>query len=80
MPIHEFCIIASGLDPEADDFEQRLYDAGCDDATVSFQGGRIILDFAREAETMGDAIASAVSDVTKAGAKPERVGPLITVV
>jgi len=78
MPIHEFSIIASGLDPQAEDFERRFYDAGCDDATVSFQGGRIILDFAREADSLGAAIATAVSDVTRAGATPERVGSLVT--
>jgi len=27
MTIHEFSIIASGLDPQADDFEARFYEA-----------------------------------------------------
>ena len=39
MKKYEFSIIASGLDPEAEDFEKRFYDAGCDDATISFQKG-----------------------------------------
>ena len=69
MKTHEFCIIASGLDPEAEDFETRFLDAGCDDATVSFQKGHIIVDFTRDAESLDDAIASAVEDVQKAGAK-----------
>jgi hypothetical protein len=50
MRTHEFAIIASGLDPEAEDFATRFYDAGCDDATVSFQKGHIIVDFSRDAE------------------------------
>jgi hypothetical protein len=33
MKIFEFSIIASGLDPEAEDFADRFFDAGCDDAT-----------------------------------------------
>jgi hypothetical protein len=71
----EFSIIASGLDPSADDFETRFYEAGCDDATVSFQKGRIILDFAREDHAIVFAIASAIECVEAAGAVVERVEP-----
>lgn len=75
MKTYEFSIIASGLDPSAEDFEARFYDAGCDDALVSFQKGHIIIDFAREAETIGDAIVSAADCVARAGAKIERIEP-----
>lgn len=75
MKMHEFSIIASGLDPEAEDFETRFYNAGCDDATISFQKGHIIVDFARKAESLEDAIASALDAVGKAGAKVDRVEP-----
>lgn len=75
MKEHEFSIIASGLDPWAEDFDTRFYEAGCDDATIAFQKGHIIVDFAREAATLDDAIASAIRDVTKAGAKVERIEP-----
>jgi hypothetical protein len=73
--VFEFSVIASGLDPQADDFESRFYDAGCDDATVSFQKGHIILDFARNASSIEEAIASAVGCVEKAGAKVDRIEP-----
>jgi len=76
MPIHEFCIIASGLDPQAEDFERRFYDAGCDDATISFQGGRIIVDFSREAACRTAAVQAGIRDVQRAGATVERVGSL----
>jgi hypothetical protein len=69
MQTYEFIIVASGLDPAQEESLDRFYEAGCDDATVAFQNGHIIVDFAREAETLDDAIASAVTDVTKAGAK-----------
>jgi hypothetical protein len=69
MKTFEFSIIASGLDPEADDFADRFFDAGCDDATLSFQNGRIIVSFAREAESIDAAIDSAVKCVAAAGAK-----------
>jgi predicted DNA-binding transcriptional regulator AlpA len=75
MKMHEFCIIASGLDPKADDFETRFFDVGCDDATVSFQKGHIIVDFTREAQSLEDAIASAIEAVRKAGANVMRVEP-----
>jgi len=75
MKTHEFTIVASGLDSEADDFEDRFYEAGCDDATISFQKGVIILEFAREAPTFANALISAFADVQQAGARVERIEP-----
>ena len=75
MKKFEFSIIASGLDPEADDFADRFYDAGCDDATISFQKGHIILDFRREDRSIEDAICSAVECAQKAGAQVDRIEP-----
>ncbi|MDH6259979.1 hypothetical protein [Bradyrhizobium sp. BR13661] len=75
MTKFEFSIIASGLDPAAEDFEQRFYDAGCDDAAIAFQKGHIIVDFTREAKSIGDAIVTAVRDVQAAGARVDRVEP-----
>lgn len=75
MKTYEFSIIASGLDPQADDFESRFYDSGCDDALVSFQKGHTIIDFAREAESVDQAISSAIEDVSGAGAVVDRVEP-----
>lgn len=75
MKTHEFTIIASGLDPEAEDFEDRFFDAGCDDATLSFQKGVIIVEFSREAVSFSKAVASAYEDVLRAGAHIERLEP-----
>jgi len=75
MTTHEFTIIATGLDPQADDFEDRFYAAGCDDAVISFQKGLILIDFAREAEDAAQAIASACNDIVEAGAVIKRVEP-----
>jgi predicted transcriptional regulator len=71
----EFSLIASGLDPEAEKFADRFFEAGCDDATISVQKGHIILDFAREAKSIEDAICSAVEGAQKAGARVDRVEP-----
>ena len=75
MKTFEFSIIASGLDPEADGFADRFFNAGCDDATLSFQKGHIIVDFAREDDSIDAAICSAVECVQKAGAQAERIEP-----
>jgi len=75
MKTFEFSLIASGLDPEAEGFADRFFEAGCDDATISFQKGHIILDFAREAECLDEAIASAIGSVAKTGANVDRVEP-----
>src|SRR4051794_15858386 len=75
MKTFEFSIVASGLDPEAEGFADRFFNAGADDATLSFQKGHVILDFGREAESIDAAIVSAVKCVTAAGAKVNRVEP-----
>jgi predicted DNA-binding transcriptional regulator AlpA len=75
MKTHEFTIVASGLDPEAEGFEDRFYEAGCDDATISFQKGVILLEFAREAPSFAKALISGIADVQRAGAEVERIEP-----
>jgi hypothetical protein len=75
MTTFEFTIIASGLDHEADNFEDRFFEAGCDDATIAVARGAIILQFAREADTLDSAIQSAISAVKATGASVERVEP-----
>ena len=75
MKTHAFAIIASGLNPNDEDFEDRLFEAGCDDTTISFQKGMIIIEFAREAATFSKALISACSDVRRSGAKIERIEP-----
>lgn len=75
MKKFEFAIIASGLDPEAEDFEDVFYEAGCADATLSFQKGVIIVEFNRKAVSFSQAVISACQNVLGAGAKIERIEP-----
>lgn len=75
METYEFTVIATGLDPSDENFEARFYDAGCDDALISFQKGHILVDFSREAESLESAIGSAVENCRSAGAIVERVEP-----
>ena len=75
MPVFDFSVIASGPDPRSADFEARFYDAGCDDALVSFQNGHVIVDFSREAESFDRALASALESVAATGARIDRIEP-----
>jgi hypothetical protein len=75
MNKHSFTIVASGLDYEAEDFEDRFFGSGCDDATISVQKGVIILDFNREARSFNHALKSAMVDIESAGAKVIHVEP-----
>lgn len=75
MKTHEFTIVASGLNPEMGGYEDRFFEAGCDDATLSFQKGVIIAEFAREAVSFSKAVSTAYEDMLKTGAKIDRVEP-----
>jgi predicted DNA-binding transcriptional regulator AlpA len=75
MSTYEFLVVASGLDHEAGDFEDRLVVAGCNDATIAFQKGLILVDFDREARSFAEALWSAVGDVQKSGATVRRIEP-----
>ena len=73
MKTHNLTIIASGLDPNAANFGDRFFAAGCDDATISVQKGLIVLEFDREAKNFTGALLSAVRDVKTAGANIGRI-------
>jgi hypothetical protein len=72
MAISELTVVASGIDPTAD-LEDRFFEAGCSDATIAVTDGVITLQFAREADNLAEAIASARAAITQAGARVEEV-------
>ena len=69
MGSHNFLIFATIADSEAIGIADRLFEAGCDDGTVSFQNGMIVIEFDRDARTLDEALQSAIDDVTSAGAQ-----------
>lgn len=75
MKTFSFTIIASGVSPDASDFEDRFFEAGCDDATITYQKGAIILEFDREAKNLSHALSSAIQNVETAGARVEHFEP-----
>ena len=56
-----------GIDTIDTAIEDALFEAGCDDATISATGGRVSLAFSRSASSLKEAILSAVRDVERSG-------------
>lgn len=75
MQTYEFTFVVGNVDPHADDFEDRFFEAGCDDATLVLMHGAAAACFSRCAETYKDAVFSAYEDIQKAGACIERFEP-----
>lgn len=75
MNNHSFTFILSGIDASSDSFEDRFYEAGCDDATLALTHGLVAACFDREADNFTHAVISAYADVCKTGAIVERFEP-----
>jgi len=66
MSEFDFKLILSGITDFTDEQVDRLYDAGCDDATVAQRDGRVYMTFSRESESMASAVISAIVDIREA--------------
>ncbi len=77
MTEFEFQLFCRDADTADESFLDRLYEAGCDDAVVSFKDGYMCLDFSRQAEHAEDAVVSAIRDFKRSdiGGSVERVEP-----
>ncbi|WP_020473152.1 hypothetical protein [Zavarzinella formosa] len=64
---HDFALILTGVHELTSEIENALFEAGCDDATLSLQYGLIYMEFSRSAPSLKDAILSAIRDVRQAG-------------
>ena len=63
MATHSFTLVVEGPDLQSDEVIDALFDAGCDDALVGRADGVQYLDFDREADSLEDAVLSAVAGV-----------------
>lgn len=63
---HDFTLLVGGVSTLTDEVENRLFEAGCDDATLAFRRGLLCLDFSRTAPSLQDAVLSAVRAVRSA--------------
>jgi hypothetical protein len=65
--LHRFRLILSGNCDPFEEISDRLFEAGCDDASFGISAGEPDIAFMREATTLRDAIGSAIRDVFRAG-------------
>jgi hypothetical protein len=70
---YSFTITVAGTYELTDTIANALYEAGCDDGGVGTCEGVLTIEFDREAESLGDAIGSAVKNVEAAGHTVARV-------
>jgi len=63
---HDFALILAAPDV-TDEQCNALYEAGCDDGTISSSQGVSRIDFAREAPSLEQAIRTAIANVNAAG-------------
>jgi hypothetical protein len=70
-----FTLQISGIDAKQDDYEDRLYGAGCDDALIAIVDDAIYLDFDRAAGSFEEAVQSARRDVERAGGRVVQMTP-----
>ena len=54
---------------------EAVFEAGCDDSTPGASCGVVFVDFDREADSLREAIETAVADVERAGYRVARVEP-----
>lgn len=64
---HDFVLTLAGLADLPPGAEDALFEAGCDDATISVRAGRVRLSFTRVAPSLAEAVADASRDVEQAG-------------
>ncbi len=73
---HDFTLVLAGITELSTEAVNALFEAGCDDATVSVRCGRVFITFSRSASSFKEAVLSAIRDIKKAnidGAKVLRV-------
>ena len=75
MPTYEFQLVLSNVTTISEEIADALFEAGCDDGTPFSSQGAAAVGFSRDAESMEDAIRSAITDVNKAGYVVARAEP-----
>ncbi len=69
---YEFSLILSAADVTDEDAD-KLYEVGCDDASILTRDGITRIQFDREASNLDEALASAIENVERAGLAVARV-------
>jgi hypothetical protein len=69
---YEFSLILSDAEVTDEDAD-KLYEAGCDDASILTRDGITRIQFDRDAPSLDEALASAIQSVERAGFAVARV-------
>lgn len=75
MMTYDFTYIVGGVDASEDAFEDRFFEAGCDDAVIVWTNNALALCFSREADTYQGAVLSAYKDLVDAAFSIVRFEP-----
>lgn len=70
---YSFTVYLDGIRTLTDRLANRLYEAGCRDATIALQNGELAIDYDRSAASLDKALASAVRDLIKHGYRIRRI-------
>jgi hypothetical protein len=72
MKKYDFTLVLKGSLELTEEIADELFAAGCDDATPGTSRGVFSIDFHREADSLEEAIRSAMINVKSAGYEVER--------
>jgi hypothetical protein len=72
MTTYSFALILAGIDDVTIEVGDAIY-AAINDASLHTDGPAVLLDFDRQAESLGDALGSAINDVERVGFTVSRV-------
>ncbi|SRR6266536_4343783 len=77
MRTYEFTLLVEGADLRTDQAQDALFEAGCDDSTIGVTAGVQHLHFDREADSLAEALVTAITAVEQAvvGVRIVRVAP-----
>lgn len=67
MSLYHFSVLIRDADKSMPDLEDKLFEAGCDDALICFYNQSVYLEFDRNAESAQAAVQSAIENIRQAG-------------
>jgi hypothetical protein len=73
MKKYDFTLVLSHPSELTEEIAEALFEAGCDDGTPGMAAGVFLVDFHREADSLEEAIQSAIATVKSAGCQVQRV-------
>lgn len=68
---YQFELVLRNVYEDTPGLEDTLFEAGCDDALISYRNGIVCLSFDRQSTDLQEAILSAISDVEKCALQPK---------